>query len=359
VFTALSYTWGGEENSKHITLNGQCVAVRSNLYDFLVRAIREGWTTNLWIDALCINQEDEAEKSKQVMLMGEIYSRASQVLVWLGVLGEMESESLVRAAKSCRYLNKRYGSVPAGDLFSEMHPADLSTYTISRSDFKSGCRRGLVRVLGNPYWKRKWIIQEVFLSGPNACIVTCDWAQPTIPITELAREIYMFVSVIRVSSRSHDELMQYLIDCSTNDLSLTTPEAKDAHAMLSLARSLGYMDDKGRFDIDNSLASFWESVADAKMTYKSRSLMALVDKYRDHLCANPRDHIYALLGLSTLTPERLIVDYSCKIEQLYEDVWAVVKDDMDGHDQNCLKRALQFGPYYTPKDSYVSACSHA
>jgi hypothetical protein len=39
----------------------------------------------LWIDQICINQNSVAEKSSQVELMGDVYSKAKQVIVWLGV----------------------------------------------------------------------------------------------------------------------------------------------------------------------------------------------------------------------------------------------------------------------------------
>ena len=38
----------------------------------------------IWIDALCINQDDKEEKAIQVPLMGEIFSKAQSVFVWLG-----------------------------------------------------------------------------------------------------------------------------------------------------------------------------------------------------------------------------------------------------------------------------------
>jgi hypothetical protein len=38
----------------------------------------------LWVDAICINQDDMDERSRQVSIMSEIYSKASQVVVWLG-----------------------------------------------------------------------------------------------------------------------------------------------------------------------------------------------------------------------------------------------------------------------------------
>ena len=38
----------------------------------------------IWIDAICINQEDNDEKGQQVQSMAKIYAKASRVIVWLG-----------------------------------------------------------------------------------------------------------------------------------------------------------------------------------------------------------------------------------------------------------------------------------
>jgi hypothetical protein len=56
--------------------------------------------------------------------------------------------------------------------------------------------------------------------------------------------------------------------------------------------------------------------------------------------------MYSLLGLSMLQPRSLVVDYSCTIDQLFEEVWTIVKNDLAGHDINCFMRVLHFGPYY-------------
>ncbi|KAL7964967.1 heterokaryon incompatibility domain-containing protein [Trichoderma sp. SZMC 28014] len=82
-YEALSYVWGTSSSSRQIFLNGNKITVTDNLFDALtylrdVKKIRA-----LWVDAVCINQKDDAEKGIQIMMMGKIYSQASQVLVWL------------------------------------------------------------------------------------------------------------------------------------------------------------------------------------------------------------------------------------------------------------------------------------
>jgi hypothetical protein len=78
--------WGVPDGlGLQIWLDGSLTLVRQNLWHAL-NHLRCDKTTDrvLWIDALCINQEDEEERDRQVGFMGELYSNARTVLAWLG-----------------------------------------------------------------------------------------------------------------------------------------------------------------------------------------------------------------------------------------------------------------------------------
>lgn len=94
-FEALSYAWGIEERTKTIHISRKDLAsasscpfsVSPHLYSALesLRATAEsGKPRWLWIDAICINQQDNDGKAMQVAMMSDIYSRAERVVVWLG-----------------------------------------------------------------------------------------------------------------------------------------------------------------------------------------------------------------------------------------------------------------------------------
>lgn len=74
-FYALSYMWGAPNECKEIVVNGEKFLIRENLWYFLWQGSIPDRCQYLWIDALCINQEDSNEKSHQVRLMGKIYSK--------------------------------------------------------------------------------------------------------------------------------------------------------------------------------------------------------------------------------------------------------------------------------------------
>jgi hypothetical protein len=92
-YEALSYTWGILETLKRIYINHFLFEVTPNLFDALYRLRLPNRRRTLWIDAICINQEDNVEKSTQLPLMRGIYPNASSVVVWIGqadAAGEVE-----------------------------------------------------------------------------------------------------------------------------------------------------------------------------------------------------------------------------------------------------------------------------
>jgi hypothetical protein len=105
---ALSYAWGTEASTEHI----YCItdpadqrkstetpfAVSPHLYEGLrcLRATAIGGRPHwIWIDAICINQQDAKEKAIQVPMMSDIYSKAQRVVVWLGK-ADANSEDVMR-----------------------------------------------------------------------------------------------------------------------------------------------------------------------------------------------------------------------------------------------------------------------
>jgi Heterokaryon incompatibility protein (HET) len=83
-YIALSYTWGDPRDTQTIIIGNAPVPVTRNLYSAMYHLVYYTNTKVVWIDALCINQTDDEEKSWQVQLMKEIYQRADHVSVWLG-----------------------------------------------------------------------------------------------------------------------------------------------------------------------------------------------------------------------------------------------------------------------------------
>lgn len=75
-FDALSYVWGQLSTpSETLCCSGVGIAITANLHAALTELRRQRSRT-IWIDAVCINQNDEKEKTAQIPLMGDVYSQA-------------------------------------------------------------------------------------------------------------------------------------------------------------------------------------------------------------------------------------------------------------------------------------------
>ncbi|KAL8672259.1 MAG: hypothetical protein Q9168_003259 [Polycauliona sp. 1 TL-2023] len=92
-FAALSYVWGKMEDAKPesiITCGPEDVVLQltNNCHEALInlRAVCELLT--IWVDAICIDQDNDADKNHQLPLMGEIYTQAATTYIWFGPSNE-------------------------------------------------------------------------------------------------------------------------------------------------------------------------------------------------------------------------------------------------------------------------------
>lgn len=145
-YEALSYMWGDPKWTRSILLKDKdgpqmyTRALHESLWQFLNTARRlRMFDKLLWTDSLCLNQRDENEIAQQVPMMGQIYSKAEQVTVWLGNDPGLEH--------GLHRILDWHGPFD-WDLMN--HADDL---------------------LRLPYWRRVWIVQEIVLA--RRIIVMC------------------------------------------------------------------------------------------------------------------------------------------------------------------------------------------
>jgi hypothetical protein len=112
-YEALSYVWGDPTDRKSIHLNGHTFDITKNLHAALLRLRNPFVERVLWVDAICINQQDDGEKEQQIQYMYRVYGQATRVVVWLGdmadnsdqafedirVAGEYQSESMLTGGR--------------------------------------------------------------------------------------------------------------------------------------------------------------------------------------------------------------------------------------------------------------------
>ncbi|KAK3169654.1 hypothetical protein OEA41_009038 [Lepraria neglecta] len=83
-YCALSYVWRDANATKEVLWDGQLIRIREGLFGALGQHLATEPEQLLWADALCINQQDDEEKTAQVKMMGQIYRAAVTTVVWLG-----------------------------------------------------------------------------------------------------------------------------------------------------------------------------------------------------------------------------------------------------------------------------------
>jgi hypothetical protein len=105
----------------------------------------------LWIDAICLNQADDAEKATQIPLMGEIYGQARKVRIWLGA--EIEDPLQVFA-----FLRAIVGLNTTGEELVQR------VQEIADRVFTDSSLKLLRRFLCLPWFSRRWVLQEAALA---------------------------------------------------------------------------------------------------------------------------------------------------------------------------------------------------
>ncbi|KAJ3564410.1 hypothetical protein NPX13_g7853 [Xylaria arbuscula] len=158
-YTALSYTWGARTEGRTLKIrpDGKWISksielpITDNLFRALRRLRRPLKTHVLWVDAVCINQEDISERSAQVALMEEIYSNAGFTAIWLGDISgkTIYDDDLTGRQTLMQSVSSLLPSNPVSDIFwnGDCIPMDHAIQTTT------------------PSWKdRGWIIQEYVLS---------------------------------------------------------------------------------------------------------------------------------------------------------------------------------------------------
>ncbi|PQE10370.1 heterokaryon incompatibility -domain-containing protein [Rutstroemia sp. NJR-2017a WRK4] len=287
-FWALSYCWGDTTGSARIILDGHNFDIRKNLLDAL-RSINGNINEDaykselvglgrniryLWIDAICINQEDLDERAQQILRMQRIY-QIGLVYVHLNI----EVELADPAIRVIRAFDK---SVKSGkEIVSDQ------------------AWRSLALLFSNPWFTRMWVIQEFVVANAKSCVIFVD----SFPL----RPSKMFLAAFALQSMAGVPL-----------------PPSELIAM--------------RSGMKQFIAMFDPKLVDHKPNLP-RTLSYLLWSFRDRKATDPRDKVYALLGMVEAlcngsgadgrdllqTPsmpemQQVIFDYRAPVEDVYASV---------------------------------------
>ncbi|KAF7534136.1 hypothetical protein G7054_g6470 [Neopestalotiopsis clavispora] len=277
-YTALSYTWGKPDPSTDTTIDcaGHKLKITKSLATALKHFRQKDHSILLWVDQICINQEDGQEKVQQIPLMSSIYRYAMNTSIWLGA----EESGSTSAMQLLDDVGTRLQFSEAIDI----NPGEFARMQLPGQD--SAQWRDLMNLLGRQWFSRLWIIQEVILSRS-------PWV--------LCGDHHVHWSVIE--NGCHQLQTSGISNWLQQNLSASNGRADDSST--------------GR----DFIASIME-LSHAKFRFDSMArgprLLSLLVSTRNAECWDARDKVYGLLGICADDDVK-----SVKIS--YDDDWPVAK----------------------------------
>lgn len=152
LYATISYAWGDPTPRSVIYLDGLALRIPASAEDAVRRMRGANQVTTLWIDSICINQNDAEERAFYVRLMGDIYACSTGNLIWLGE----SDESTARAFRSFETIYRGICEV-TNDLRS-WETISLKIHAGSRAWFT--CEHDLpamLEVYAKPWFRRLWV----------------------------------------------------------------------------------------------------------------------------------------------------------------------------------------------------------
>ncbi|KAM0263718.1 hypothetical protein ACHAQJ_001032 [Trichoderma viride] len=286
-YIALSYVWGDEKDTAEIYLDGIRVTIRANLEAALVQLrkyprIQQGF--RIWVDALCINQDDVEERARQVAIMKDIYASAWHVTVWLGP----EANNSNLAITAMQYLSLRMNDPdPLQHIYRRVDRVNIEwgvfryRQSYGKVIVKKAVIRAIYHLLTRPYWRRLWILQEV-ARGRRGLPVLCGSRCISL------RDIYQALKVITIDGNAL------------------------GHVIISSVKNYGVMEkswDSTLGDTYGISEKLWERPIEMiELQQQEDQSPALYEGplgafllSRDAFASDQRDRVYGILGIPCLS----------------------------------------------------------
>ncbi|ORY04747.1 heterokaryon incompatibility protein-domain-containing protein [Clohesyomyces aquaticus] len=261
---------------RKILLEGASFPVGVNLHGAL-EAIREkNVPVLIWVDAICIDQQNKDERAQQVQLMSHIYGRATSVTIWLG----HEADDSQLAVKFLEDVADYADSPQRIEHLISTHVGDPSVPAVA-------C------LFERDYWRRLWVVQEVF----NAKDITVYCGSSKLPWS-------VYKSASAVFKRHKSVINYYFPGGGTHD-----PRDRISQTGFTYAQSLVYQGPSSLPDV-------------AALTRRGEEFLFDVMRVcRPKLCADARDKVFGILGIM---PEEIRnefpVDYNLSLKEVYINV---------------------------------------
>jgi hypothetical protein len=147
-YEAVSYVWGDPSATRSIVVDGRHLPITKSAYDIIHRRRSALVDQLIWIDQICINQNNAKEKASQVQMMGQIYKEAARVTAYLG---NSENAHLVQLLFSELYFMKQGLG---------MSPEKMAAVSFTLSKSQRPLWAALVEFFRSPWFRRVWIVSN-------------------------------------------------------------------------------------------------------------------------------------------------------------------------------------------------------
>ncbi|KAI1398800.1 HET-domain-containing protein [Hypoxylon fuscum] len=163
-YEAISYVWGNPREKVEIVCNGKTLTITAGLGEVLRHFRSPLERRSLWADAICINQDDNDERGRQVRRMKDIYSKANRVLIWLGEERD-ESDKGIEVASDIAHACHQYTS-KGGSLETVTFNDELAQKFFGKFRDPSEFPRlsAFAKIIGRLWFTRVWVVQELALA---------------------------------------------------------------------------------------------------------------------------------------------------------------------------------------------------
>ncbi|KAI1734809.1 hypothetical protein F4680DRAFT_330937 [Xylaria scruposa] len=333
-YKALSYSWRGDEVASDVAIlcNSKPIYISANLHAALRRLRTPNAVVRIWVDAICINQQDKAERAYQVGMMRDIYQNSNEVLIWLGESGPdddmgdwiLENASMNGDAlsethdypnilewsgdqsdipklnayfsssldeeRASKFKGKRrdiFGAFCILHLLASGVPVD-KIWHLRHVQYSESLVEGLNAIMEKAWWQRIWVVQETVVA-----------TKPVIYYGNFSAPWRMFALAA----------VGYDTGRVRDNLDSISSQLNSRHTLMQFARVI--------MEIESTRRG-WE---------KKEPMVPLtvLRKFRSRLATDPRDKVFAILGLirswgtekSGQAMKGIIPDYTIRDHHLF------------------------------------------
>ncbi|KAK6225294.1 hypothetical protein QIS74_01341 [Colletotrichum tabaci] len=246
-YEAVSYVWGVPDGKTSIEVSGRSFGISSNL-DALLRRLRyTNRKRQIWADQICIDQNNLSEKTTQVKMMGDIYSKCRQCLIWMGEIPESVPQSGVEDA------------IHLLEFMATPDDVNVPEFLSTRDKFiKVFEVLYLIHPHGNTWWSRIWTVQEVILPERKTIL----WGPKVLSWELLSQAMHTWTTQYMPS------LMDILLD-------------EDFQEMNALSANIVWINYGRNSDLPSILVTKWRNRKATDMRDKVFGLLGLVPDHVD------------------------------------------------------------------------------